>query len=839
MGGRMGGKKGRRALKLDLTEFGSPEPAKDSKTQRPSLFRSTTEPVHQQNTGAQLITGARPDQKQSSSAAISPIAAGDITGDTASDGAITPMSPNSSGRVTPVARGAPTSCDDTSRDDTGPLRVSVDSTRLSSGGTPTRGTPSGGPPKVTRRRSFLPVRFDARVNPDENKRIANLVGHATYKRTHDKRLLPSTPDEEGDTSLENVDVEIGSLDEGFNLMRLKSDLSGTPNDTTSTPGSDRSHTPRARLDWSSLQIGLGAGQVRGMGDGQGSLFDMATPRPAPEKDRAKNPGSPNFIPEKMRFVPREQFTKKEMDRVQKLAQLSPEDIMAGIPLHPDPYRARSVHDDEETFVPRLCIAYNHIRCGVKMQLKVSSSTISRPTPGLASPFTPSNGTPSKGDQGVTTADLAVGQTSGGVNSGDAKDEPTDKPTDEPTDVPTNNNPDDSPTPSLRPVATPKPANGDQRGLGIGGLTEAASAIEAASAMKTPKNVRPSLTVKVHAAKRPAAEYPAGTAAAAAPANERENLICVPYLGPPALFAEVTKAIKYCAVDFKKPRVLRRVHTVLFWNLFWHFRALGLPLDSLLGRDAAGTLRIEPLPRRFWESNLLVPIDRNVSGGTAQAVSEPRASIIRGPEAMEDKVNALSPEKKAPLRERGNKASIELKRVYSAIVTALERKKIAKSMEIFLEGRMYVESSLDPLYLFLLGEEESAKPHLQVKWKQSMYKALESVVESSARIRKVYPTHDAFHKAYENVDPNFFRKDKREHIRNFDKAPLDIVVKIRDKFSLARFFDESRVDELQPPGNTKSASATPLVSPSKIDEAVDLVSKSPFVGDTKERIAGSL
>ncbi len=72
----------------------------------------------------------------------------------------------------------------------------------------------------------------------------------------------------------------------------------------------------------------------------------------------------------------------------------------------------------------------------------------------------------------------------------------------------------------------------------------------------------------------------------------------------------------------------------------------------------------------------------------------------------------------------------------------------------------------------------------------MFSGLGSLIysNSNSKIRASYPSLEEFHVAYCNVDQNFFRKDKRELIMDFDRAPPAYVVRIHSRFNLADFYD---------------------------------------------------
>jgi len=144
-------------------------------------------------------------------------------------------------------------------------------------------------------------------------------------------------------------------------------------------------------------------------------------------------------------------------------------------------------------------------------------------------------------------------------------------------------------------------------------------------------------------------------------------------------------------------------------------------------------------------------------------------------ALRNRLSVSSSEDKKKAAERAEAARRELGRIFIGIVSALERKKMASAMELFLDGRMYVLSTVDYLYTCLLDDQTEL--HLATDWKGSMFLSLLRISMVNRRVRGHYPTAEDFMAAYDRVDQSFFRKDKRELITVSDQAPPLSVIKM--------------------------------------------------------------
>ncbi|GAB5372461.1 hypothetical protein AAMO2058_001667500, partial [Amorphochlora amoebiformis] len=160
--------------------------------------------------------------------------------------------------------------------------------------------------------------------------------------------------------------------------------------------------------------------------------------------------------------------------------------------------------------------------------------------------------------------------------------------------------------------------------------------------------------------------------------------------------------------------------------------------------------------------------------------------------LRERVESLSAKEQKRAKERAETARRELGRIYIQIVSSLKRKKIASAMECFLDGRMYVVSTLDFLYTCLLSDQSEL--HLTLNWRGSMFSNLLKIVNWHPDLRSQYPSDVEFTKAFENVEQSFFRKDKRELITPQDQAPPPIVFNIYDEFHLKNFYPSNSSPE---------------------------------------------
>jgi len=169
-------------------------------------------------------------------------------------------------------------------------------------------------------------------------------------------------------------------------------------------------------------------------------------------------------------------------------------------------------------------------------------------------------------------------------------------------------------------------------------------------------------------------------------------ISIPYLSPMALRLESENASKVFKEDLSDLSTLRRMHPDLFWNLLWYFYHQELPMESLIGSQAAAEIRLVP----FYEENTDSPT--NLDSQTSAAHRRTRTISMSSPVSFSQ----------------------------DQIAKSLKNKDFPGAMRMFLRNR--INST-------------------QKKWKSSMYRALEDIAGIDACAESIDNFASLYKKAF--------------------------------------------------------------------------------------------
>eukprot|EP00471_Norrisiella_sphaerica_P001639 CAMPEP_0184483702 /NCGR_PEP_ID=MMETSP0113_2-20130426/5379_1 /TAXON_ID=91329 /ORGANISM="Norrisiella sphaerica, Strain BC52" /LENGTH=1909 /DNA_ID=CAMNT_0026864265 /DNA_START=458 /DNA_END=6184 /DNA_ORIENTATION=+ len=407
-----------------------------------------------------------------------------------------------------------------------------------------------------------------------------------------------------------------------------------------------------RIDWTSLEIGVGPGQMQGFGDGAENEFDVTSPL----ADKAAVDWPSVLEPPKNANVNFSSRPKEEREVVLSLCSLSTAEIMAGWPLDSDIYKSRHVRDSNLSFVPRIAVMYSTFPYRRKRNLcesplgkltDVQLPAHSAPVESQLKPLASSD----KGDTqrlgtslnqkirsaGKDTAVSGTGNNLSLVSESNKKFAPT---------------PPRSPPPEhlirrLQREGKLKLNLSDIQGRGIrpverGTVGNGLGASEQAGPQRKPSGL--ALSLIQHDEMKKEREHPNSNSKDDADRKKtaskdfddgwepspdgapQSHLVCVPFLTPRELSTEISKAVKFCPQDFYTPYTFREVHLVLYWNLFWYSRALKLPLDFLLGTDSPA-LSIKPVKKAVWVEKLILPASHPSRASTPEAPIEQAPSFL--------------------------------------------------------------------------------------------------------------------------------------------------------------------------------------------------------------------